>query len=72
MKDEQRSTFDKSNPIYSKEKNMKRKSSQKGTASANDVSAANQGGSGIDLQMINSDLKNVKESIEVEVRVGDR
>ena len=32
----------------------------------------NQGGSGVNLEKINSDLKNVNESIEIEVRVGDQ
>ena len=75
LKDEQRSTFDKSNPIYNKDVNItgRRKTNSKGngTTSNNELSAANNLGSG-EILPINSDLKNVGDSIEVEVRVGDQ
>ena len=76
LKDERRSTFDKANPIYSKGNNAsRRKSSHRNTGTnsgGNELSLANLGGSGVDLRKINSDLKNVNESIEIQVRVRDR
>ena len=83
IKEEGRSTFDKSNPIYNKEKgtstirrNSKNskgsKNSKKHINSNQDVSAKSKEGSGSNIDKINKDLKNINEQIEVDVRVGDQ
>ena len=85
LKDEARSTFDKSNPIYNKEKgtstirrNSKNSKNSKNSrkslkkVNSNQISSIKSKQNSVtNIEKINSDLNNLNGQIEVDVHVGD-